>query len=339
MLRPRSERDLTAPASPESQADLQARQRAKKEAALFEQAAALGFACFPIKNVMQEIATAISTRMRTRLGLHIYQSVSHMLPGVPLIVAKQIFPEERLTEQSNSGTRTWVFENMEQMEPLRQLLQLSRLKNMAGLTRAMLKPSESVVRVAATLIPPVEISLVKVHRGVNRLYLNFDFVLSDETGELHPPKDPSCREKLLTNAEIKAIRQQIYKDLVLLSETSCPLSPAFLRQIGMESRALTAEAILKNSQMPGQQQKPGRKVSKRHAETFSVECILAQSGQGSRRQFLVQWEGYSPEWEPWRIDGNVGDPIATWEPWHSMKNTEALERWEATPLIETESVQ
>ena len=84
MLRPRSERDLTAPASPESQANLQARQRAKKEAALFEQAAALGFACFPIKNVLQEIATAIATRMRTRLGLHIYQSVSHMLPGVPL---------------------------------------------------------------------------------------------------------------------------------------------------------------------------------------------------------------------------------------------------------------
>lgn len=77
-----------------------------------------------------------------------------------------------------------------------------------------MRPSESVIRVLATLIPPIEITHLQAPRGVDRLYFNFDYVLSDEAGELHPPKDMDCREKLLLSTEeVKDIRVQILKDL------------------------------------------------------------------------------------------------------------------------------
>jgi hypothetical protein len=44
-------------------------------------------------------------------------------------------------------------------------------------------------------------------------------------------------------------------------------------------------------------------------------------------RYLVEWEGYEPEWEAWRISGNVGDPVATWEPGATVMNTTAMEAW------------
>ena len=39
-----------------------------------------------------------------------------------------------------------------------------------------------------------------------------------------------------------------------------------------------------------------------------------------------------PEWEAMRMEGHgqVGDPVDTWEPWTSLRNTEALLAWEDT---------
>ena len=35
--------------------------------------------------------------------------------------------------------------------------------------------------------------------------MNFDYVLSDEAGEIHPPKDPDRREKAMSKAMVKAV--------------------------------------------------------------------------------------------------------------------------------------
>lgn len=50
-------------------------------------------------------------------------------------------------------------------------------------------PTEKVVRVVSSMIAPVEISWVQMDIGFDNLYLNFNFVLVDEHGELHAPKD------------------------------------------------------------------------------------------------------------------------------------------------------
>lgn len=115
VLRARSTREPAATASPEARCNTLVQRRAEKVRALFDLAESLGFACLPLEKLLQEVATAISTRMRTRLGRHIYQSVSHMLPGIPLAVAMEIFPSELLAEQINKQTHTWVFPSMESM--------------------------------------------------------------------------------------------------------------------------------------------------------------------------------------------------------------------------------
>lgn len=42
----------------------------------------------------------------------------------------------------------------------------------------------------SSMISPVEISWVKMEKkGFENLYVNFNFILMDENGEMHPPKD------------------------------------------------------------------------------------------------------------------------------------------------------
>ena len=93
---------IPAVMSPEGPTRAQVRSRSIAEAVLFEQAAALGFACLPIEKIEKEIAVAMVTRMRTRQGHHIYQSVLHSVLGVTLSLAKQMFPMENIDmEDSN----------------------------------------------------------------------------------------------------------------------------------------------------------------------------------------------------------------------------------------------
>ena len=61
--------------------------------------------------------------------------------------------------------------------------------------------------------------------------MNFDYVLSDEAGEIPPPKDPDRREKAMSKAMVKEIREQIYSDLKVMAERDMPLSPMFFRQL------------------------------------------------------------------------------------------------------------
>ena len=62
-------------------------------------------------------------------------------------------------------------------------------------------------------------------------------------------------------------------------------------------------------------------------ERFEVEVILDEKRVGKSRYFLVQWEGYAPDWEAWRISGNVGEPVTSWEPERNLHCTRALHSW------------
>ena len=116
---------IPAVVSPEGPTRAQVRSRSIgiAEAALFEQAAALGFACLPIDKIEKEIAAAMVTRMRTRQGHHIYQSVSHGVPGVPLSLAKRMFPMENI-DMEDSNCAMWVFNSFQDLrETFHRLLQ------------------------------------------------------------------------------------------------------------------------------------------------------------------------------------------------------------------------
>ena len=40
---------------------------------------------------------------------------------------------------------------------------------------------------------------------------------------------------------------------------------------------------------------------------------MKQPTGAARAYYLVEWEGYDPSWEAWRIQGEPGTPLCTWE--------------------------
>lgn len=198
----------------------------------------------------------------------------------------------------------------------------------AGLTLGLQTASEAVIRVVATMMAGVEISHVPLARGVERLYINFLYILADETGEIHPPKDANRVEMALLPADEAELRRRILLDVARMGEMGHPLSPGFWRQLGREDKALETEALLQNENAPARLLTRGTKqvtrpALKRERESFEVESIVSQKG----RYYLVRWAGYHPTWEPWRIQGDVGTAIETWEPWEKLKETEAMREW------------
>ena len=49
-------------------------------------------------------------------------------------------------------------------------------------------------------------------------------------------------------------------------------------------------------------------------EEWIVETILKSREVQEGMEYLVQWANYDESWERYRISGNAGDPICTWEP-------------------------
>ena len=151
-------------------------------------------------------------------------------------------------------------------------------------------------------------------------YVNFNFSLVDENGELHPPKDANRIEIALTAQEVHEVRAQVLSDAMAFSAMNVPLSAAWLRQLGDEAKAQTTEAMLHNlvtAPMPA----PGKQ--KRRADNYEIEAIVEQKSGW----YLVRWAGYHPSWEAWRISGEVGSPVVTWEQRRVLKKTEALRAW------------
>ena len=56
----------------------------------------------------------------------------------------------------------------------------------AGLSRALSVPSEKEIKCVATIMPTVEISWVLMPRGVERLYVNFMYVISMPSNVVRP---------------------------------------------------------------------------------------------------------------------------------------------------------
>ena len=90
------------------------------------------------------------------------------------------------------------------------------------------------------------------------------------------------------------------------------------------------------SSKPRSQTKKAKAIAKAKKPTkppthFEVDCITAESGAwgGSSRWFFVKWKGYHASWEAYRVRGEPGTPVETWEPLRTMRMTEALKAWDA----------
>jgi hypothetical protein len=214
-----------------------------------------------------------------------------------------------------------------QMHSLMQL----RAPNCSGLSKALKTPSEFVSLVLASIIPPLEISWVEMPRRVDKLYINMMYVLATAQGEIHPPKTPDRIEIALDPNLVTAIREQTLTDALAIADAGFPIAPGFLRAGGREQQAMLAETLL--AQQLATVPPPQKNVRRKMKPTWDVDAIVDERGKGRNLEYLVRWEGYHPSWEAYRPadwEGEVGEPIQTWEPARLMKGTEALEIWDSS---------
>ena len=296
---------------------------------LMKFAAELGFVCRPLAKYQMELSKSISSKMKNRIGTFVYQAHAYSLPGITKETAMQLFPASFRLGEEGGHTFTWrASTTLELRTMLGSTLELGN-PSCTGISRALRTASERAVRVVATLLPPFEVTWIG---SVEKLYLNLEFCLFDEDGEMHLPKDTQRVEKLLTTEQQQEMRVAVLQDLQGFSQrANLPLAPGFWRQLGRPEKAAEMEALLAQPQQPARQRsaRPPRPARVDRQE-YTISCILDEmpANRVHTRRFLVRWNGYDPTWEQWRIHGLVGSPIETWEPLLFVRNTEALQAWE-----------
>ena len=301
----------------------------------------LGYSVQPIKTWEMELAARISQHMVNREGAFVYQSAAFTIPCFPRETAMRLFPEELISQRAK-GVLTWTASSI---LSLRQLLGpvLTRAPKMIGITKSLRKPSERVMRVVATIIPDVELSWLMVNKR-EKLAVNFLYVLADEDGEFHAPKDSRRNEISFTNEEVRAYKVAILADILQMSvdddrQETFPMSPGFWRQLGNEEKAVAVEEMLAAPVPPrAPRVRVPRLQGRQQPMRFDVDAILeVRPAAGRARSWvLVRWEGYDPAWEQWRIRGEVGTPLETWEPICNVQATTAWASWLASKAGEDE---
>lgn len=205
----------------------------------------------PTLRYEKEIGLSIATRLRGREGTNVYQTLVYTLTSIPRGAAEQIFPLSLVTENT-AKTIKWEGTTYQELNMLLPPL-LSHASDFycAGLTRGLKTESERVIRVLALPIPTVSFQHVMTPRDLDRLYAQAQYVLLDETGELHAPKDEKRREIAFSPELETAIREQAFADLRLMGQQNFPLSPELWRRLANEERALETEALLHNLETQG----------------------------------------------------------------------------------------
>ena len=214
-------------------------------------------------------------------------------------------------ETKKTGTVTWRMESLQELSAFMGQMLSETGKMCAGLSRALQTKSETVARVLATILPPFEVSVVEMPRGVDRMFLNFMYVLSDEDGELHWPKDGERRELDFTYQEA-AVRQRVLADARVLLQQGVPLSSGWLRQLGMEPEALlmsmaeqtgakpprllqASATDLTHCHCPAPTPSPrcSQAPPKRKRNEFMIEAIVGEwkSKTKASKMYLVRWAG------------------------------------------------
>lgn len=280
-----------------------------------EELSALGLAVTPKVDLKKGLANSIVHHLRPQLGSDVYQSTEFSVQHFPRSYAQELFS----SEVKMGGTYTWTFETLASLISHVEPIMKASTSGCAGISKAFLKPSERVVRVIATVLPGMVVKST-VREGVEVLMVYFTYMLSTEMGEVHWPKDPERRE-LAIGAELEqAMRQHVLLDAENLGETM-PLSPAWWRQLHLEARAVEMKDMLR-----GGVASPAPKRARPAEVKWVVTSILEASKTTGKAKvwYKVLWAGYDPSWEIYRIEGEVGSPICTWEPHSSMANTEAL---------------
>ena len=306
--------------------------REQQQQQLFALAKSLGFACQNIQGLRRDFAQMLFSRLTNRLGKAVYQTV-YLVMSMPRMAAEQMFPSSLLTTNDRKNL-SWEATTMASTSELLGDM-LDMISPMSyGVTRAVQPPSERVARVFAVIMPTVEVSHAVLPHGAERLFFQCQYVLFDNHAEINPPKNAQRREVALDLNLQAALRQQVLQDVFQLSEKNLRLSAAWWRQLGREDMALEVEA----GHITKRQRERAAARAALPVTHFNVECILREvpTAGAAKIWFLVRWEGYDPTWETWRIQGEVGSALETWEPLAVVRRTMAYRAWEESKVASSQ---
>lgn len=120
----------------------------------------------------------------------VYQTASISLPAISRQAALHLFSADLLQEDTPNRA-TWLANTVKQVRELAGSVMAQSGYACVGVARALRKKSERWSRVVAHIIPRMQV----VHLATrNQLQLDFQYVILDETGEMHAPKDDSRNE-------------------------------------------------------------------------------------------------------------------------------------------------
>lgn len=297
------------------------------------------FTCFPKEKILAELGRALVKRMIKRRGHMVYQMVAFNLPYFPRELLKEILPQSSVTEESPKRM-AWELTSLSEIASTLSPLLARSPYVCAGSTKAFRTKSERVIRVVAKMMPPLEVVHEVSSGGVERFYLNGMYTLATENGELHFPKDNNRRELEIEGSLEKSLREEVLKDVRQLGNEGHPISPNWWRQLGDHEKANEVEKSLAQSLDAFQNRKNRHKkapAAQQRAQRTSTSAFEINRITNERRvsigkgkattMYLVRWAGYDASWEPWRISGQAGDPIETWEPARLLNGTLALREW------------
>lgn len=172
----------------------------------------MGFTICPLASVAQAIGKAVASRTRSREGSRVYQTASFSLPAISRQACLELFGVELLQQPSSMPNKSvWVASTVKQVHDLIGPIMIQSGYVCAGATRALKTNSERWSRVVAHIIPQLMVSHLAT---TNQLLIDFQYVLLDEAGEFHPPKDANRNELRLSHAVMSEARAQIREDLM-----------------------------------------------------------------------------------------------------------------------------
>lgn len=129
-----------------------------------------GLVLTPISMYKKEFALSTASRLASRMGEKVYQVAAYDLPLFSRTAAEALFPSSLLDPSSTEKTRTWkATTQFDAVTLLGSMLSEERVPLCAGLSRALKKKSEREIYAIATIVAPVEISIVDRRAKEGRL--------------------------------------------------------------------------------------------------------------------------------------------------------------------------
>ena len=248
---------------------LKERQLAK----LVTEVEAAGFAVISQEQAIAAFCNGVAQKLNPQVGELVYQGAGFDIPLFPLGLAKRLFPESALVSDTPPGTTTWKLKESQVIDQAVGSLVAERHPMFAGSAKALIKPSETAVRVIARIHYPLKVSHVAGSPTVaEHLHVSLLWVLADEMGEIHYPKDSLRRPIAYSAAEVAALRQNLLADARALHAKGVPMSAAWLAQLGLTAEAaqralepMTKKAAAMSSRRKAQAATAARQAEARKA--------------------------------------------------------------------------